>query len=286
MTSSVTPVQMWKCPTTGKLFDTPEAAEKSQRSAKAAATRKKNKEKKEKERAKLVEYQSNYVRLNATSLEDIPNLMMAKAKEFWGINICVTFARSGFSEKSYEGGNYIDRPNYKFRIRITGDELGDAQKATFKKLGADLKNRYSISDTVVGGHWWGSNPSAFKGIKLGSGNGGHFGDSGLDFDATIYLSEFPLIEQKYKKYVSLKGPVEEWNRKIDQINKSAREFTSRTRLVSEQRAICNAIRDELEKENGLLNVLITSAEEEYKEFCGSKLVQPPLIPCELINMFS
>ena len=279
---------MWKCPVTGELFDSPEAAVRSQRSAKAAATRKKNKEKEKEELAKLIEYQSNYVRLNATSFEDIPNLIMAKAKEFWGINICVTFARSGFSEKSYEGGNYIDRPNYKFRIRITGGELGDAQKATLKKLGADPKNRYSIGDVIVRSYWWGSNPSAFKGIKIGSGSGGFFGrsESGLDMDATIYLSEFPLIEQKYKEFVSLKGPVEEWNRKIDQINKSARDFSSRTRLVSEQRAICNAIRDELEKENGLLNVLITSAEEEYKGFCHSKLEQPPLIPCELINMFS
>lgn len=279
---------MWKCPITGKLFDSPEAAERSQRSAKAAATRKKNKEKEKEERAKLAEYQSNYVRLNATSFEDVPNLMMAKAKEFWGIDILVTFALNGFSKKAYEGGNYINRPNYKFRIRITGHELGDAQKATLKNLGADLKNRYCVSDTIVRGHWWGCNPSAFKGIHMGSGSGGFFGEGerGLDMDATIYLSDFPLIEQKYQEYVSIVGPVEEWNKKADQINKSARDFSRRTRLVSEQKAICNAIRDELEKEDGLLNVLIASAEEEYKEFCHSKLVKPPLIPSELFNMFT
>jgi len=288
MTTSITPVQMWKCSITGKLFDTPEKAEKSQRSAKAAATRKKNKEKKEKEVAKLIEYQSNYIRLNATSVDDIPSLMMKKAKEFWGINICVTFEQTRFSHRVYRSGGSSEQPGFGFRIRITGKTLGKVQLDNLKNLGCSVERCNSIGDTIIQSHWWHSNPAAFKGVQLGSGSGGRFEDSGtgLNMDATILLSDFPLIDQKYQQYLLLKGPVEEWNRKVDQINKSARSFTNRTRLVSNQAEVCSAIREKLDKETELLRVLTHNAEKEYKKFCHSKLPEPPLIPCELISMFS
>ena len=288
MTTSITPVQMWKCPITGKLFDTPEKAERSQKSAKAAAARKRNKEKKEKEVAKLIEYQSNYIRLNAESIDDIPSLIMKKAKEFWGIEICVTFEQTRFTTRVYRSRESSEQPGFSFRIRITGKTLGKVQLDTLKNLGCPVERFSSISDIIIQSRWRHRNSPAFKGVQLGSGDGGRFEDNGtgLNMDASILLSDFPLIDQKYQQYLLLKGPVEDFVHKRVQIETSSGGFANKTKLVFEQALVVKRIKASLDAETDTLSKLRTSAKEQYIDFCISKLTKPELIPSDLQNMFS
>jgi hypothetical protein len=84
MTRAIESVQMWKCSVTGKVFDNAKEAEKHSKDAQARLTRKRKAEEKEQERLNLIKYQEDYVRLNATSFDEIFQLVVAKAKEFWG----------------------------------------------------------------------------------------------------------------------------------------------------------------------------------------------------------
>jgi hypothetical protein len=284
-------VQMWKCPTTGKLFDTPEKAKKSSIAAKAKATRERNKKKKEKELAELIDYQSNYIRLNATTIEEIPSLIKIKAKEFWGIDVDLSFN----SIRPPGKFDHIDAedPRIKFNVEMTGKALESKQFKLLKEMcnrgDWDINNsrQPSLGDTIFKTNWWGTNLAAFEGIHLGSGNGGRFGESGrgLSMDAHIKIKTFPIIWQKYKQYLSLRGPVEIYKQKMLAIDGAARGFANQTKSVYEQQQVCNAIKDQLEIELKLLNKLILNAQAEYSKFCSGKLVTPPQIPQELIRMF-
>jgi hypothetical protein len=288
-------VQMWKCPITGKLFDTPAKAEKSSKAAKAKSTREKNKKKKE-ELAELINYQSNYIRLNATTISEIPSLIVTKAKEFWDIDIKLRFENVRLS-KAGLGYDTTDGPMFVFRVKMVGEALTGKHTRLFRKMGGIINDFTLLShsnrqpspgDIIFKGRWYGPNRAAFEGILLGSGSGGRFGESGdgLNMDARIELKTFPIIWKKYQQYLSLRGPVENYKNKLLHIDRVSQRFALQTKSVYEQTKICSAIRDQLEIESRLLQKLTMQAQDEYSKFCVGKLVSPPQIPQDLIEMFS
>jgi hypothetical protein len=284
MTTAPVPVQMWKCHITGKLFDTQEGAIKSAKNAKARKTREANKKKKAIELSNLVAYQSNFIRLNATDIGGIPELMKLKAKEFWGIDINVAF--TGISFRAY---GHTEGPHWSFCVEMSGESLGKSQLKALRDLGlwrTHMGHDLPLAGTILQDSW-GRNPAAFSGIRLGSGSGARFGDKGacLRRDAVIYLKDFPLLEKKYKEYLRFKEPDSVYRQQLKQIAGNARVFADSTRSVSEQRDVVNELRSQLEVEEGKLKTLHLDAQEQFKGFCLSKLVAPPVIPGDLANLF-
>ncbi len=283
--STVTSVQMWKCPATGKLFDSPEGAQKSLKLAKAKEARKKTKEKQKEELLKLIEYQSNYVRLNATSFNNIPKLIETKAKEFWKMNLKVTITgdfRNRFNTR-YSYDPEIG-PYWSARVKISGDALGETQTEILKKLGCDLRRDPCFRGMVIGSTW-SENPAAFKGIRLGSGCGGSFGKYSLEMDAEIHLSDFPLIEARYKEYLALKGPKDDYDQKVRKIEIGSGRFCEQTKSVKEQKLIVDRAKSCWEAESSIYERLRTEAMEEYTKFCMAKLGPVPKMPPELEQWF-
>jgi hypothetical protein len=290
MTTAPVPVQMWKCHITGKLFDTQEGAIKSTKNAKARKARETYKKKKAIELSKLVAYQSNFIRLNTTDIEGIPELIKLKAKEFWDIDINVSFDAIRFTTGT-PSNNFFEAegPRWVFRIKMSGESLGKSQLKALRDLGTrtdecSLPGRLSLAGTILQDSW-GRNPAAFSGIRLGSGSGAGFGDGYLSRGATIYLRDFPLLQKKYDEYLALRGPDVVYKQQLRQIDDNAGIFAERTRSVSEQRDIVNKLGSQLKVEEGKLETLHMDAQEQFKGFCLSKLVKPPVIPGDLINLF-
>jgi len=285
MTTAPVPVQMWRCHITGKLFVTREGAIKSAKNAKARETREANKKKKAIELSKLVVYQSNFIRLNATDIGGIPELIKLKAKEFWGIDINVAFTGISFRTSGHAEG-----PHWSFRVEMSGESLGESQLKALRDLGTSrcepLGSNLPLAGIILQDSW-GRNPAAFIGIRLGSGSGARFGNKGdcLRRDAVIYLKDFPLLEKKYKEYLRFKGPDSVYRQQLKQIAGNARVFADSTRSVSEQRDVVNELRSKLKVEEDKLKTLHLDAQEQFKGFCLSKLVAPPVMPGDLANLF-
>ena len=196
MTETVKPVTMYKCPETGKLYKTKRGAENSAKRVRD-----------ERNRELLatgfdpsqLEFQQNYVRLNATSPKHSIELVTEKAEEFWGLkvirfNYCGTYI------------NYSDSKNCHVisfsSCEIEVDSSNSSRLEYMRRQAEKFKNRWwsepSISDLLF-------DPMGFNGFETGSGCPGRCGDqshSGYPFQMQLVarLEEFPIIRKRYEEW--------------------------------------------------------------------------------------
>lgn len=278
---------MWKCPVTGRLFDSKAKAAGSARRAKA----KEDKEKKAKEQKDKLretrEYQSNYVRLNAESVEDIPRLVEEKAKEFWGIDAKVKISKVRRFAK--EGDNIILR----FRITASIETLSEESKKTLKSFCPlmSFSDSFSVSTSMIlfqDGYLG----SGFVGIVPGSGCPGRVGEYDMEMDGHIILDNFPLLYKKYEEYLSFKEQIKNHHNRRISIRDLAKIYADQideVKTVKDQIAQTEDLLESIKKDLSVLTENYSKISSvyagEFSEFCLSRMEKCPEIPSHLSTLF-
>lgn len=193
---SIESVTMYKCPETGKLYKTKRGAENSAKRVRD-----------ERDRELLaigfdpnqIDYQRDYVRLNATSPKHIVELVTQKAEEFWGLAV---------KKFDYRGVyiNYSDSKNCTVisfsSCEIEVDARSSSRLEYMRRLAKADGNRWfsepSISDLLF-------DRMGFKGFETGSGCPGRCSDkesSGYSFQMSLQarLEDFPIIRKRYGEW--------------------------------------------------------------------------------------
>jgi len=176
-------VTMYRCSETGKLF-------KTSRGAKSSSERALKKKLADNIDRDLLAAQRDYVRLNATSPQEIIELVKSKAEEFWGLKV-ESFQRSRTSVM------YSDQLRG-FIIHFGRCSIQvDGSKSSRLKAISSRGWHPSIGELLFDGH-------GFKGLERGSGCPGRCNEYKFDMDLRARLDQFPIIEAHYKDWVKHK----------------------------------------------------------------------------------
>lgn len=182
---------MYKCPETGKLYD-------SESKLKKALARRRAKEKREETKVKEQEklnHQRDYVRLNATSSIHAMKLVVEKAKEFWGIDVSMGEPLGRDTPQEYHLNstckNVIGLGNLEIKV-----------KAKETKFYRRIKSEYTgifepgVDDVLFN--------YGFNGFILKSGSSGKCDSSHLPMSRFVMLDFdlFPMIKERYEQWLS------------------------------------------------------------------------------------
>lgn len=209
---SIEEVKMYKCPESGDLF-----------TSKALATRNANKIKKQKEKlAKEVEINkkikeerdilSNYIRLNLSNVNDLKDMLILKAKEFYDVDITNLNIRVNFSERCSNshncpingvtnwGNRDNDKPTYYLGWigRISANVV----------VPKNITNALSTFDRSANSVLFNTYSGLFKGFYTSTGCGGDSdGNYDMDIGFGFFLEDFPLLVEKYNLFIEEKKKV-------------------------------------------------------------------------------
>jgi hypothetical protein len=176
-------VTMYRCSETGKLF-------KTSRGAKNSSERARKKKLADSIDRDLLAAQRDYVRLNATSPQEIIELVKSKAEEFWGLRV-ESFQHSKTSVM------YSDRLKG-FIVHFGNCSIQvDGSKSSRLDYINSQGWRPSIGDLLFNGY-------GFKGLETGSGCPGRCNDYKFDMDLRARLDQFPIIEAHHRDWVKHK----------------------------------------------------------------------------------
>lgn len=146
---------------------------------------------------------SDYIRLNAESLDDIKRMMIEFAKEHYGVELKITqWATSHSFSKSVS--NTHNCPYVK-GVTNWGNSHPDRPTGypgwSFQIKGTFSKERFSIFGFVRGGHssYDKINYIPLHGLHTGGGSGG----SNFACQFLLFLQDFPKLEAKYKRHQEL-----------------------------------------------------------------------------------
>lgn len=264
-------VTMFKCPETGKLFKTERGAENSAKRERGA-----------KELSLLAtgfdpsgfEAQQNYVRLNATSPQDIMRLVGEKAEEFWGLKVT----------KMVTGNVPVVRDNstmYFGPCHIEVNSTGSCRLAYMAEQARISKDKWYrvpyISDLLFGS-------MGFKGFETGFGNPGSFGTYPLRMEVKAKIVDFPIIAERYGNWVTHKSQYDEYEKKklvVENYSRILSRSSTEYRKLEELRAYHSTCARAVEHKMGEL-------ESYYKEGLMEKWVginSPVFKDPELWGMF-
>jgi hypothetical protein len=191
---TITPVTLYPCPITGKLY-------KTERGAKASA--KKALEKQEQEALKLKEAQKakeekeaerDWLRMNLEDINDLPILMKQRAKELYGWDLDVNFGlHFGNVSNSHNcpingvtnwGRRDPTKPEsyWGWSGSIEGTLKGKVPKKTFGG---------SIADLIK---------EKFRVIHTGTGCPGRPNEYRIRISCELFLDDFPKLKEKYELF--------------------------------------------------------------------------------------
>lgn len=264
---TVKEVQMWQCPITHKLFTDKQKAQNCERSAKAARTKKQNKEKRKETAKEISEERSNYLINNASSLNEIFDLMIEKSKEFWGIEfIEVKVDRTG----PIVGG--ADKRYMRFTINAKTKPLSTKSKnqiSKYYKLIHDATPSMSfinISNLFLGeGKYFNEYGIGFYGIGTGSGCPGSFGEIGLSMDGKVYIDMFPNIKRIVDRYEQYCEDKKRFDSIVTQIEREANVFSRRSAEHAKLHEEILTLEAELLKKKNDLGMLSEEGIRIYKK---------------------
>jgi hypothetical protein len=209
---SVEEVKMFKCSETGKLFTTKSQAIRSANKAKAAIELAEEKAKlvlaAKEEREKL----RNYIRLNLQNISNLSDMLIQKAKEFYDIDIKNLSIKLYFNKRvsnSYScpiNGvtNYCERD----RNKPTGYPGWAGRMSASVKIPKSLLSNIDSFLDSANDILFNNYNSCFAGFHTGSGCPGSVnGDYDIDISFYLFLEDFPLLQEKYNKYVIEKDKI-------------------------------------------------------------------------------
>jgi hypothetical protein len=196
-------VTLYKCPETGKLFDT---AKKAQNSAKSQREKVKREEKK-KQQEKEKEFRRNYIRLNAVSPDNAIELLREKSKEFWGIEFLSVRGGGSYSHGKGISSSYISLGSCELSASVV-------DKTLFRKYFCSTSDTPSISYFL-----------GFIGFRTGSGCPGKFDDYDFRMDVRMELNQFPLIKKNWEKVAADRTAMTIYLSTRDNVKLSARNLS-------------------------------------------------------------
>jgi hypothetical protein len=257
---------MFECPKTGKLFKTKSGALKSakretERLAVIEAERKKAAIPDERR-----EEMSNFIRLNLSSIGDLKEMLVTKAKEFYGITIENLRFRLSFGQISNSHANPING------VRNWSEEhknlprwyLGWGGQIIAKVTVPNLSKYASGSASDCLFRYRG-----FKGFHtLGGCPGSVIGEYEMDIGFCFFLDDFPILKEKYENYLVGKE-IQVRNLEIeDQYEESKQSHVSSDDKIVQVQNQIQVLGEELQK----------LFEQKGKEFCANNPLSDRLLP--------
>lgn len=196
-------VKVYICPETGKKCRSRAEAERSA----AAAIKAKEEDAIVAEQRKLIEKSNlekkDWVRLNATNVSEIENLIVQKAKEFWGfdceVDINVTFGQVSNSHAAPIG----EKTNWGSNNNYPTSFLGWSGR--IKAWLRNYKKSKNISDSVgsllFDDYYADSEKPGFRGFHTGTGCPGDAGGQyPMDIGFYFFLEDFPKLAESYELF--------------------------------------------------------------------------------------
>jgi len=210
------------CPETGKKCRSRAEAERSA----AAAIKAKEDAAITAEQRKLAEKSNlekkDWVRLNATNVSEIENLIVEKAKEFWGfdceVDINVTFGQVSNSHAAPIGKktNWSSSDkNYPTSFLGWSGRI----KAWLRNYKKSKNSGESANSLLFGSYYGGGGGPGFRGFHTSSGCPGDAGGQyPMDIGFYFFLEDFPklaesyeLFKTEYQKIINHKGNLQSQN---------------------------------------------------------------------------
>ncbi len=172
------------CEVTGRKYKTKRGAEDSAK------------------RERLLDWQRNYFRLNATSVEHLVELMGEKGKEFWGWDLEVDELRHRGSIATSSGKSFV-----KFSLSL-------------KLVPGKRHNKHTRIGEYILAHVYGLDASfnwtSFRDQSIS----GRYSSMTFSFD----LEKFPLIKEKYVAYCRSVSDYNEWEKEKSVVELEAVKF--------------------------------------------------------------
>jgi len=215
-------LKVYICPETGKKCRSRAEAERSA----AAAIKAKEDAVIAAEQNKLAQESNlakkDWIRLNATNVSEIENLIVEKAKEFWGfdceVDINVTFGQVANShgapigKKTNWSGNDKNYPT-----SFVGWSGGI--KAWIRNYKKTKNSSESVGSLLFGSYYAGTGGPGFRGFHTSSGCPGDAGGQyPMDIGFYFFLEDFPklaesyeLFKIEYQKIIDHKGNLQSQN---------------------------------------------------------------------------
>jgi hypothetical protein len=197
-------VKVYICPETGKKCRSRAEAERSA----AAAIKAKEDAIIAAEQKKLAEKSNlekkDWIRLNATNVSEIENLIVEKAKEFWGfdceVDINVTFGEVSNShgapigkKTNWSGGD----KNYPTSFLGWSGRI----KASIKNYKKSKNSSESVGSLLFGSYYAGTGGPGFRAFHTSSGCPGDAGGQyPMDIVFYFFLEDFPKLADSYELF--------------------------------------------------------------------------------------
>ena len=161
---------------------------------------------------------------------------------------------------------------------IRGKKLSKEAEEYVKKLNKVLGRdsyypRLSISNIFK--DTWGDIVLGFKGVKLGSGNPGSWGEYPLSMDASIEIGRFPKILEDYHKYINYKREMVRYSEECEMYNNVGSRFAKTTSEYISQKQIVDRIREELDIQNERLKAIEDEAASVFKLSTSNSRMNKP-----------
>lgn len=248
----LTPIQMFACPETGKLYKTERGALASAKRAKEAREKVEAEEKEKQKSLEEVEKEVNWLRLNLEDVKDLPKLMKSRAKELYDWDLDVRLHNLYFCNVSNSHNcpingvtNWceidVDKPTHYlgWSGRITGMLRGAVPKLTFMN---------SIADAIK---------LKFKGMHTGTGNPGSPNEYSMDIGFNMFLDDFPKLKEKYEIYENESIKHNKNTLNFNKLNNEAHEFAKNHPDYKKAQAL-------LEKVRSIRDIRYNNLFDEYR----------------------
>jgi hypothetical protein len=222
---------------------------------------------------------STYVIDNATSIENIFQLIKEKSDEFWGIKftkIKVSGLRVG---KDRDG-----EPVAHFRLGMEADKLSDETKVYLGKFmkacgrsvfGSSGFDGVSINKLFCN---WKDLGVVLRGLEFGSGSPGRWGGGALIMDARINIKEYPHILKKYALYENYLSEVGVWEAKEKNLRQLGNNFVRTTEEYMVQKEILDRIRVEFALKEKEQEAILNRGIDLFMKVNRSNMGSPPQYP--------
>jgi hypothetical protein len=262
----IEPVTLYKCPETGKLFDTAKKAENSAKSHRAKVKREEKKKQQEQEDAKEKEFRRNYIRLNAVSPENAIELLLEKSEEFWGISLIVRRVCKVTYEKTYK---YF---SFGF-LEIEGKIVDSALYEKYYKSNTRGYFYHGISDFL-----------GFLQFETGSGNPGQFNEYPFRMDLRIPEEKFLVIKSNFDNVSRDRSKLSEFDKNREIARQSACRLSYYLPEYEKLSLLVNNLNSLIEHAHGKMGEIISYNSSQYVKLWES--VNPaPQVNSDLLSLF-
>lgn len=217
------------CPFSGKSFKTKKAAEKSAAQFQLLEKEKEQIKIQEQKAKEQLEFESNFVRLNARSINDFKPLIEKKAKEFWGWDVKIDFKLHFGAPSNSHGSplngveNWIRDKSKPFNyLGWTGRVSGSIQNYII------TNGHYpSVNDVIFSRHYG----KGFRGFHTSSGCPGTVNKTEMGIGFYCFLDDFPLIKEKYKIFINDSKKIEQYESCLKSLDEDACEWAENKKEI-------------------------------------------------------